>query len=73
MPQECTIEPAVSEWASPTFLVSEEDIKLRFFVDYRTLNAMSVRNTYPLPQMHECTDSLGGAAIFSLAECKKWY
>lgn len=44
---------------------TKTDGKLRFFVDYRNLNAMTVRYTYPLPPMDECTHSLGDATNFS--------
>ena len=35
--------------ASPVFFVKKKDGKLQFVQDYRKLNAMTVKNTYPLP------------------------
>ena len=67
------IEPAQSEWASPVVLVPKKDGTLRFCVDYRRLNAMSVRDSYPLPRMDECIDSLGEAKVFTTLDCNWGY
>jgi hypothetical protein len=45
----------------------------RFCVDYRKLNAITVPETYPLPRMDECLDSLGEAVIFTTLECNSGY
>ena len=43
------IHPSKSPMASPVFFVKKKDGKLRFVQDYRKLNEMTVKNTYPLP------------------------
>lgn len=58
------IEPSQSEWASPVVLVSKPGGGLRFCVDYRKLNAMTIKDSYPLPKMDESIDSLGEAEWF---------
>jgi hypothetical protein len=63
------IVPAASEWASPVVLVPKPDGSMRFSIDYRKLNAVTVRDSYPLPRMDECIDSLGGASVFSTLDC----
>jgi Reverse transcriptase (RNA-dependent DNA polymerase) len=67
------IEPATSEWASPIVLVAKPDGSTRFYVDYRKLNAITVRDSYPLPRMDECIDSLGGAKSFTTLDCNSGY
>jgi hypothetical protein len=67
------IEPATSEWASPIVLVAKPDGSTRFCVEYRKLNAITVRDSYPLPRMDECIDSLGDANIFTTLDCNSGY
>jgi hypothetical protein len=63
------IEPATCEWASPIVLIPKPDGNLRFCVDYRRLNMITVPDTYPLPRMDECLDSLGDATVFTTLDC----
>jgi len=68
------IEPAQTEWASPIVFAPKKDGAMRFCVDYRRLNAMTLRDSYPIPRMDECIDSLGDANIFTTldANCGYW-
>ena len=67
------IVPSISEWASPVILVPKPDQSLRFCVDYRRLNSVTKRDSYPMPRMDECIDSLGNANIFSTLDCNSGY
>jgi hypothetical protein len=67
------IEPAESEWASPIVLIPKPDGSLRFCVDYRKLNAITVRDQYALPRLDDCIDSLGEARVFSTLDANSGY
>jgi len=67
------VEPATGEWASPIVLVPKKDGQLRFCVDYRKLNEITVSDAYPLPRMDDCIDSLGNATIFTTLDCNSGY
>jgi len=63
------IEPSQSEWASPVVLIPKPDGSPRFCIDHRQLSERSVRDSYPLPRMDDCPDSLGDAQFFSTLDC----
>ena len=67
------IEPATTDWASPIVFVPKPDGSLRFCVDYRRLNALTIRDSYPIPRMDECIDALGEAVVFSTLDCNSGY
>ena len=46
---------------------------LRLVVDYRGLNAVTVKNRYPLPLISELLDRLNGAKVFSKIDLKDGY
>src|SRR6266540_3576981 len=59
------IRPSKSPMAAPVFFVKKKDGKLRLVQDYRTLNAMTVKNKYPLPLIPELIAKLRGAKYFT--------
>ena len=67
------ISRSKSEWASPVVLIPKSDRSLCFCVDYQRLNALTVRDTYPIPRMDECLDTLGEAKVFSTLDCNSGY
>jgi len=67
------IEPSTGEWASPALMVPKPDGSVRFWINYRKLNLMTVKDAYPIPRMDECIDSLGDARVFSTLDCNAGY
>jgi hypothetical protein len=67
------IEPTVSPWSSNVLLVKKKDGTMRFCVDYRKLNDRTVKDSYPLPRLDGCLESLGGNRIFSTLDLRAGY
>jgi len=59
------IRPLKSLMAAPVFFVKKKDGKLHLVQDYRALNAMTVKNKYPLPLIPELIAKLCGAKYFT--------
>ena len=48
------ISRGVSEWASPIVLVRKGDGTVRYCIDLRKVNEVTVKDRYPLPKISEC-------------------
>ena len=59
------IEASNSPWSSPIVLVTKKDGSIRFCVDYRVLNSLTVKDAYPIPRVDECLDALSGSKWYS--------
>ena len=59
------LEPSNSPWSSPVVLVTKKDGSIRFCVDYRVLNSLTVKDAYPIPRVDECLDALSGSKWYS--------
>jgi hypothetical protein len=52
-----------SPWGCPTLFVKKKDQSLRLCVDYRPLNAVTIKNKYALPRIDILFDQLAGAKV----------
>jgi hypothetical protein len=59
------IRPSKSLMASLCFFIKKKDGKLRFIQDYHKLNAMTIKNWYPLPLIPELVEKLCGTKYFT--------
>ena len=59
------IEPSTSPYGAPVLFVKKKTGELRMVVDYRALNAITVKNKFPLPRIDDLFDKLQGATVFS--------
>jgi hypothetical protein len=67
------IHPSSSPWGCPTLFVKKKDQSLRLCVDYRPLNAVTIKNKYPLPRIDILFDQLSGAKVFSKINLRSGY
>ena len=69
------IQPSTSDWASAPVevLVRQKDGSVRWCVDYRALNKVTIKATYPLPLIEECLDTLAGNRWFSKLDANAAY
>ncbi|CAH8599440.1 unnamed protein product [Schistosoma rodhaini] len=67
------IVPSSSPWASPIVLVKKKDSSLRLCIDYRRLNAITKRDSFPLPRIDSILDAVSGACWFSTLDLASGY
>jgi len=67
------IWPSSSEWGCPALFVKKKDQSLRMCVDYRPLNAVTIKNKYPLPRIDILFDQLSKAKVFSKIDLRSGY
>ena len=67
------IRQSKSPFASPIVVVKKKDGSLRLCIDYRLLNARTVKDSFPLPRIDEALDALGGACFFSALDLAHGY
>jgi hypothetical protein len=67
------IRPSSSPWGCPALFVKKKDGSLRLRVDYRPLNAVTIKNKYPLPRIDVLFYQLARAKVFSKIDLRSGY
>lgn len=67
------IRPSKSPMASPVFFIKKKDGTLRLVQDYRALNAMTIKNRYPLPLIPDLIRQLRDAKYFTKLDVRWGY
>ncbi|GBP17365.1 hypothetical protein EVAR_70487_1 [Eumeta japonica] len=65
--------PSKSQWASPLHLVRKPNNDWRPCGDYRSLNAITIPDRYPIPYLHDVTNVLHGKKVFSAIDLQRAY
>jgi hypothetical protein len=66
------IWPSYSPWGCPAIFVKKDE-SLRMCVDYQPLNAVTIKNKYPLPRIDILFDQLSKAKVFSKIDLRSGY
>src|SRR4051812_10147227 len=67
------IRRSMSPWAAPALFAKKKDGTLRLCINYRKLNAVTVKNKYPMPRIDDLFDQLKGARCFSKIDLRTGY
>ncbi|GKB97344.1 putative reverse transcriptase domain-containing protein [Tanacetum coccineum] len=67
------IRPSSSPWGAPVLFVKKKDGSFRMCIDYRELNKLTVKNSYPLPRIDDLFDQLQGSQFFSKIDLRSGY
>ena len=67
------IQHSYSPWASPIVMVKKKDNTYRFCIDYRALNAVTVKDSHPIPRQDDTIDALSSSTFFSVIDLSAGY
>lgn len=67
------VQQSQSPWASPVVLAPKKDGSVRLCVDYRRLNAVTVRDSYPFPSIDSIMYAIGNAKVFTTLDCSRGF
>ncbi|XP_034565104.1 uncharacterized protein LOC117830889 isoform X1 [Notolabrus celidotus] len=67
------IEASKSEWCNPVVLVPKKDGSIRFCIDFRYLNSISLFDSYPTPRIDDLLERLGKAKYLTTLDLCKGY
>jgi len=70
MERQHIIEKSASAWASNVVVVTKHDGTPRITLDYKALNNVTYKDSYPLPNMVDCLDRFRGSSWFGILDLR---
>ena len=67
------IRPSYSPWNAPVLLVKKKDNSTRFVCDFRGVNDITKKDTYPLPHIKDVIDKMAGSKYWSTLDAASAY
>ena len=67
------IRHSTSPWAAPVILVEKKGGEQRFCLDYRKLNSLTKKDSFPLPRLDDTLNSLYGKKFFTTLDLASGY
>ena len=67
------IRPSYSPWNAPVMLVKKKDNSTHFVCDFRGVNEVTKRDTYPLPHITDVIDKMAGSKYWSTLDAASAY
>ena len=67
------IEPSMSPWSSPIVLAAKKGGDVRFCIDFRKVNAVTKKDSFPLPRIDDSLHRLEGSSWFSTMDLASGY
>ena len=73
MLEKSIIQPSESPWASPVVIVPKKTGDLRICIDYRSLNNVTITDSYPIPHVQDQLESFRTAKYFTALDLASGY
>src|SRR6266508_2708660 len=73
MLKEGIIKKSKSPWASPVVLVLKKDESIRFCIDYKKTNAITIVDAHSLPVVNDIIDKIGGKKYYTSIDLASGY
>ena len=71
--QQGKVKESSSPWSFPVVLATKKDGSQRLCVDYRQLNAVTIKDAFPLPRVDDSLAALSGSRWFSTLDLASGY